>query len=48
MPIYNLIEYSDKFSKKSAILSQFCRDVPDVDANGAITDFIFGELLKGL
>ena len=39
MPIYNLIEYSDNYSKTSWILWQYCRDVAAVDANGAITDF---------
>ena len=31
MPIYNLIEYSDNYSKTSGILFHFCRDVPAVD-----------------
>ena len=39
MPMYNLIEYSDNYSKTSGILWQYCRDVPAVDANGAIVDF---------
>ena len=30
MPMYNLIEYSDNYSKTSGILWQFCRDVPAV------------------
>ena len=29
MPINNLIEYSDPYSKKSGSLYQFCRDEPD-------------------
>ena len=37
--VYNSIEYSDNYSKTSGILWQFCRYVPAVDANGAITDF---------
>ena len=37
--MYNSIEYSDNYSKTSGILWQFCRYVPAVDANGAITDF---------
>ena len=39
MSMYNLIEYSDNHLKTSGILWQFYRDVPAVDANGAITDF---------
>ena len=37
--MYNLIEYSDNYSKTSGILWQYCKDVPAVDANGAITNF---------
>ena len=39
MPMYNLIEYSDNYSKTSPILFQYCRDVPALDYNGAVTDF---------
>ena len=39
MPMYNLIEYSDNYSKTSGILWQYCRDEPTVYDNGAITDF---------
>ena len=39
MPMYNLIEYSDDYSKISEILFQYCRDVPAVDNNGKVTDF---------
>ena len=39
MSMYNLIEYSDNYSKTSAILFQNCRDVPVVDNNGAVNDF---------
>ena len=39
MPMYNLIEYSDKYSKTSGILFQYCRDVPAVDNNSAVIDF---------
>ena len=38
MPMYNLIEYSDNYSKTSGILFQFCRDVPVADDEGAVTD----------
>ena len=36
MPMYNLIEYSDNYSKTSGILFRYCRD----DNNDAVTDFI--------
>ena len=39
MPIYNLIEYSDNYSKILGILWQYCRDEPALDNNGCITDF---------
>ena len=39
MPMYNLIEHSDNYSKTSAILLQYCKDEPALDANGNIDDF---------
>ena len=39
MPKYNLIEYSDNYSKTFGILSRYCRDEPAVDNNGAFVDF---------
>ena len=39
MPIYDLIEYSDNYSKKSEISFEFWREVPTVDNSGAVTDF---------
>ena len=39
MPMYNLIEYSDNYSKTSRILFQYCRVVPAVYNNDAVTDF---------
>ena len=40
MPMYNLIEYIDNYSKTTAILFPFCRDVLAVDDDdGEITDF---------
>ena len=39
MSMYNLIEYSENYSKTSRILFQHCRDVPAVDNNDAVTDF---------
>ena len=39
MPMYNLIEYSDNFSKTSGSLWQYCKDIPAVNNNGDIVDF---------
>ena len=39
MPMYNLIEYSDKYSKTSESLWQYCTDEPFLDNDGAIADF---------
>ena len=40
MAMYNLIEYSDNYSKTSGILWQYCRDEAALDANGTtIADF---------
>ena len=39
MPMYNLIEYSDNYSKTSGSLWQYCKDIPAVNDNGAIVDF---------
>ena len=39
MPMYNLIEYSDNYSKTSGSLWQYCKDIlPVVDNNNAIVD----------
>ena len=39
-PMYNLIEYSDNYSKTSASLWQHCKDIPVVnDNNNAIANF---------
>ena len=38
MPIYNLIEYSDNYSKTSGSLWQYYRDEPFTDDNGTIVD----------
>ena len=37
--MYNLIEYSDNYLKTSGILFQFCRNIPALDNDGAVTDF---------
>ena len=41
MPMHNLIEYSDNYSKTSGSLLQYCKDVPAVDDNddNAIVNF---------
>ena len=36
MPMYNLIEYSDNYSKPSGILFQYCRDEPATNINNII------------
>ena len=39
MPMYNLIEYSDTYSKTSGSLWQHYRDEPALDNNNNIFDF---------
>ena len=39
MPMYNLIEYSDNYSKTSGSLSQYCKEIPAVDNEGDIVNF---------
>ena len=39
MPMYNLIEYSDNYSKTSRSLWHCCEDTPAVDSNNAIVNF---------
>ena len=39
MPMYNLIEYSDNYSKTSATVWQFWKEIPSADDNGDIADF---------
>ena len=39
MPMYNLIEYSDNYSKTSGSLWQYCKEIPAVDDNGNIVAF---------
>ena len=39
MPIYNLIEYSDNYSKTSGSLWQYCKEIPAVNNGGTIIDF---------
>ena len=39
MPMYNLIEYSNNYSKTSVRLWQYCKEIPAINNNGAIVDF---------
>ena len=39
MPMYNLIEYSDNYSKTSGSLWQYYKDVPAVNNDGDIVNF---------
>ena len=39
MPMYNLIEYSDNYSKTSGSLWQYYRDEPALTDSGAVTNF---------
>ena len=39
IPMYNLIEYSDNYSKASGILWQYCLYIPAADNNNAIVNF---------
>ena len=38
MPMYNLIECSDNYSKTSGSLWQYCKDIPAVNNNNAIVE----------
>ena len=39
MPMYNLIEYCDNYSKTSGSLWQYCKEIPVINNNGDIVDF---------
>ena len=39
MPIYNLTEYSDNYSKTFRSLWQYCKDIPPVNNNDNIANF---------
>ena len=36
MPMYNLIEYGNNYSKTSGCLWQYCKDIPAVNNNGTL------------
>ena len=44
MAMYNLIEYSDNYSKTSRSLWQYCKYIPTVNDNNAIVDFTANNL----
>ena len=44
MPMYKLIEYSNNYAKTSGSLLQYCKDIPAVDNNNAIVNFIENNL----
>ena len=39
MAMYNLLEYTDNYSKTSGSLWQYCKDIPAVDNNNPIVNF---------
>ena len=39
MPMYNLIEHRDNYSKTSGSLWQYCKEIPAIDDDGDIVDF---------
>ena len=39
IPMYNLIEHNDNYSKTSGILWEYCRDELALDDKGTIVDF---------
>ena len=46
MPMYNLIEYTENYSKTSGSLWQHCIDIPAVDNNIAIANFSENKFLS--
>ena len=42
--MYNLIEYSDNYSKTSGSLWQYCKDILSVNNNNTIVDFVENNL----
>ena len=39
MPMYNLIEYINNYSKTSGSLWQYCKNIPAVNENNNIVNF---------
>ena len=48
MPMYNLIEYSDNYSKTSESLWQHCKDIPAAANNNATVNFAENNLTDSL
>ena len=46
MPMYNLIEYSDNYSKTCGSLWQYCKNIPGVESSNAIVNFALHLILK--
>ena len=44
MPMYNVIEYNDNYSKTSGSLWQYCKDIPAVNNNGENINFAVNNL----
>ena len=44
MLMYNLIEYSDNYSKTARSLWQYCKNIPAVNNNGKIVNFAVNNL----
>ena len=44
IPMYNLIEYGDNYSKRSGILWQYCKGIPAVNNNNVIVDVTYNNL----
>ena len=44
MPMHNLIEYSNKYSKTAGIFWQYCKDIPAVNDIGEIVNFAVNNL----
>ena len=44
MPMYNLIEYSNNYSKTSGSLWKYCKDIAAVNNNNAIVSFVENNL----
>ena len=42
MPMYNLIKYSDNYTKTTGSLWQYCKDIPARNNNNEITEFTAG------
>ena len=48
MQMYNVIEYSDNYSKTSGRLWQYYRDETFLDDNGAVADFLADDSKRAL